>query len=172
MATELCRLQLANVNLEDRITRVTGKGNKTRLVPIGRKACEAIRNYITYERSWLTAATRGGRPAKARCELFLSEKRARPLTYVRIWQLVQELARLVGFDKEIYPHLFRHSFATHLLENDCDLRVIQELLGHADITTTAVYRHLDVRKLKEVHRRCHPRSGATKEPKPIAVAAA
>ena len=143
--------------------RVTGKGNKMRLVPIGSKACEAIRNYRDCERLSLTAATRTGRQAKARSELFLSERRARPLTYVRIWQLVKELARLAGFDKEIYPHLFRHSFATHLLENDCDLRVIQELLGHADITTTAVYTHLDMRKLNEVHKRCHPRSGARKE---------
>jgi site-specific recombinase XerD len=158
-ATELCTLQLANVNLEDRIMRVTGKGNKTRLVPIGRKACVALQNYITGERAWLTAATRTGRPAKARAELFLSEKRGGSLTYVRIWQIVTELARVAGFDQRIYPHLFRHSFATHLLENDCDLRVVQELLGHADVTTTAVYCHLDLRKLKEVYKSCHPRAG-------------
>jgi integrase/recombinase XerD len=163
-ATELCTLQLANVDLENRIMRVTGKGNKMRLVPIGRKACEAIHNYCHCERLWLTAATRGGRPAKARAELFLSEKRGAPLTYVRIWQLMKELGRLAGFDQRIYPHLFRHSFATHLLENDCDLRVIQELLGHADVTTTAVYCRLDLRKLREVYKRCHPRSGAPKEP--------
>jgi site-specific recombinase XerD len=170
-ATELCTLQLANVNLEDRIMRVTGKGNKTRLVPIGRKACEAIQNYIEHERPRLIAATKPqwGRdhyvpvPAKPRPQLFLSRRRGKTLTYVRIWQLVKELARLAGFDKRIYPHLFRHSFATHLLENDCDLRVIQELLGHADITTTAIYTHLDMRKLKEVHKRCHPRSGAMKQ---------
>jgi site-specific recombinase XerD len=171
-ATELCTLQLANVNLEDRIMRVTGKGNKTRLVPIGRKACDAIQSYIEHERSRLCAATKPqpGReyvpvPAKPRPQLFLSRRRGKTLTYVRIWQLVKELARLAGFDKRIYPHLFRHSFATHLLENDCDLRVIQELLGHADITTTAVYTHLDMRKLREVHKRCHPRSGtATGKP--------
>jgi integrase/recombinase XerD len=162
-ASELCTVQLANVNLEERIMRVTGKGNKMRLVPIGRKACEAIHNYCHCERLWLTAATRGGRPAKARSELFLSERRARPLTYVRIWQLVKELGRLAGFDERIYPHLFRHSFATHLLENDCDLMVIKELLGHADVTTTSVYCHLDLRKLREVHKRCHPRSGAPKQ---------
>lgn len=179
-ATELCTLQLANVNLEDRILRVTGKGNKTRLVPIGRTACEAIRSYIEHERSRFCAATKPqwGRdhyvpiPAKPRPQLFLSRRRGKTLTYVRIWQLVKELAHLAGFDKRIYPHLFRHSFATHLLENDCDLMVIKELLGHADVTTTAVYCHLDLRKLKEVHKRCHPRSGASRELKPIAVAAA
>ena len=166
-ATELCTLQLANVNLEERILRVTGKGNKTRLLAIGRKACEAIRNYIEHERPRLTAATKpeSGRdyvpiPAKPRPQLFLSRRCSQTLTYVRIWQLVKELGCLAGFDKRIYPHLFRHSFATHLLENDCDLRYIQELLGHADVTTTAVYCHLDIRKLKEIHRRCHPRSGA------------
>jgi integrase/recombinase XerD len=101
-------------------------------------------------------------PVKPRSQLFLSRRRGKTLTHVRIWQLVKELAALAGFDKEIYPHLFRHSFATHLLENTCDLRVIQELLGHADITTTAVYRHLDMRKLKKVHKRYHPRSSARK----------
>lgn len=95
--------------------RVTGKGNKTRLVPIGRQACVAIDNYIKYERLWLTAATRTGRPAKSRPELFLSERRGGPLRYQRIWQLVTELAALAGFSESIYPHLFRHSFATHLL---------------------------------------------------------
>jgi site-specific recombinase XerD len=169
-ASELCSLQLANVNLEDRIMRVTGKGNKNRLLPIGRKACEAIRNYIEHERPRLTAATKPqwGRdyvpvPAKPRPQLFLSRKRGKTLTYVRIWQLIKELGRLAGFDQRIYPHLFRHSFATHLLENDCDLMVIKELLGHADVTTTSVYCHLDLRKLREVYKRCHPRSGAPKQ---------
>jgi len=102
--------------------RETGKGHKTRLVPIGRKACEAIRNYITSQRSWLTAATRNRRPAKPRSELFLSEKRARPVNLRFVsGNSLKSSRTLAGFDKEIYPQLFRHSFATHLLENDCDL---------------------------------------------------
>jgi len=140
--TELCTLQLAHVNLEERILRVVGKGNKTRLVPIGRTACAAIEDYTKHERSRFTVATQRGVAAKARPELFPSQRRGKTLTYVRIWQLVKELAALAGFEREIYPHLFRHSFATHMLENCCDLRVIQELLGHADISTTAVYKHI------------------------------
>jgi site-specific recombinase XerD len=168
-ATELATLELANVNLEDRSMRVVGKGNKTRLVPIGRTACAAIRDYIQYERPRFTAATRRtGVPAKAWPQLFLSQKRGKPLTYVRVWQLVKELTALAGLEKNVYPHLFRHSFATHLLENGCDLRVIQELLGHADVTTTAIYLHLDLRQLQAIYKRCHPRSGAPKEPHIVA----
>lgn len=165
-ATELCALRLADVNLEERIMRVTGKGNKTRLVRFGRKACEAIENYIKYERSWLTAATGTGQPAKARPELFLSERRGRPLTRERIWQIVTELARLAGFNERIYPHLMRHSFATHLLENGADLRVIQELLGHADITTTAIYAHASDAHTRAEYTRCHPRATSVKKEKP------
>lgn len=133
-SSEVCSLQLPNVNLEDRILRVTGKGNKTRLVPVGRKACEAIRNYIEHERTRLTAATKPqkGRdhyvpvPARPRLELFLSQRRGKPLTYVRIWQLVTGLAALTGIKKKIYPHLLRHTYATHLLEHGTDIRFIQE----------------------------------------------
>jgi site-specific recombinase XerD len=172
-ATELATLELVNVNLEDRFLRVVGKGNKTRLVPIGRSACAAIQDYIEHERPRFTAATRRtGVPAKQRPQLFLSQKRSKPLTYVRIWQLVKELAAIVGLEKEVYPHLFRHSFATHLLENGMDLRFIQELLGHADVTTTAIYTHLDLRQLKAIYKRCHPRSGATKQQESVAFAAA
>jgi integrase/recombinase XerD len=172
-ATELATLQLANVSLEERILRVVGKGNKTRLVPIGRTACGAIKDYIENERARLTAATLcTGVAAKPRPELFLSQRRANQLTYERIWQLVKELAALAGFEKDVYPHLFRHSFATHLLENGCDLRVIQELLGHADISTTAVYTHLDLRHLKAVHKRCHPRAVKKEKAAPTMLAAA
>jgi integrase len=164
-ATELATLQLANVNLEERILRVVGKGNKTRLVPIGRTACAAIEDYIKHERSRFTATTQTGVSAKPRPELFPSQRRGKTMTYVRIWQLVKELAALAGFEKEIYPHRFRHSFATHLLENGCDLRVIQELLGHADISTTAVYTHLNLQHLQAIYKRSHPRarSNAKKE---------
>jgi integrase/recombinase XerD len=162
-AAELATLLLANVNLEERAMRVVGKGNKTRLVPIGRPACAAIEDYLKHERSRFTAATRNtGKSAKHCPELFLS-RRGKRLTTVRVWQLIKELAALVGLEKNVYPHLFRHSFATHLLENGCDLRVIQELLGHADIMTTEIYAHVSDTHVKEVFKRCHPRSGAVKQ---------
>jgi len=166
-ATELCILQLAKVNLEERHLRVVGKGNKTRLVPIGLPACAAIEDYIKHERSHFTAATKRGVAAEARPELFPSQRRGKTLTNVRIWQLVKELAALAGFEKEIYPHLFRHSFATHLLQNGCDLRVIQELLGHESISTTEIYLHLDSTYLREVIRRHHPRGHYTPSQEPL-----
>jgi integrase/recombinase XerD len=164
-ASEVATLLLANVNLEERILRVVGKGNKTRLVPINQAAATAIDDYIKNERSRLTAATRTGVPARSRPELFLSQKRGKPqpLTYVRIWQIVKDLAAFCGVDKKIYPHLLRHSCATHLLENGCDLRVIQELLGHADIMTIERYTHVSNGHVKAVYKRCHPRSGAPKQ---------
>jgi integrase/recombinase XerD len=158
-ATELATLQLANVNLEDRFLRVVGKGNKTRLVPINRTACAAIEDYLKHERARLTAATLyKGVAAKSRPELFLSQRRGETLTYQRIHQLVTELAALAGFTEGVHPHTFRHSVATHLLENGCGLREIQEFLGHADISTTAIYTHLDLRHLKAIYKRCHPRA--------------
>jgi site-specific recombinase XerD len=163
-ASEVATLLLANVNLGERILRVVGKGNKTRLVPINQAAAAAIDDYIKNERSRLTAATRRtGVAAKAWPQLFLSQKRGKPLTYVRVWQLVKELAALTVVDKTIHPHLLRHSCATHLLENGCDLRVIQELLGHADIMTIERYTHVSNGHVKAVYKRCHPRSGAPKQ---------
>ena len=130
--------------------RVVGKGNKTRIVPVGRKACEAIACYLSTERPKLIKRRSGS-------EIFLSE-RGTKLTTARIWQIVKEKARHAGLEKNIYPHLLRHSFATHLLSNGADLRIIQEMLGHADISTTQVYTHVDQQRLKAVHRQFHPRA--------------
>jgi integrase/recombinase XerD len=130
--------------------RVTGKGNKTRLVPVGRRACEALASYLSGERPKLVRPRSGS-------EIFLSA-RGTKLTTVRLWQIVKERARLSGLETNIYPHLLRHSFATHLLGNGADLRIIQEMLGHADISTTQVYTHVDQQRLKAVHRKFHPRA--------------
>jgi integrase/recombinase XerD len=148
--SELANSRLENFNFEDRIVRVTGKGNKTRLVPVGRKACEALAVYLSTERPRLVNR-------RSSSEIFLSE-RGTKLTTARIWQIVKKHARGAGLEKNIYPHLLRHSFATHLLGNGADLRIIQEMLGHADISTTQVYTHVDQHRLKAVHRQFHPRA--------------
>ena len=129
---------------------MTGKGNKTRLVPVGREACAAIASYLEKERPRLVRRRTGS-------EVFLSTRGGR-LTTVRIWQIVKAVARRSGLEANIYPHLLRHSFATHLLSNGADLRIIQEMLGHADISTTQVYTHVDQQRLKAVHHKYHPRA--------------
>jgi integrase/recombinase XerD len=148
--SELANARLENLNFEERILRVTGKGNKMRVVPVGRKACEALAAYLSTERPQLVKR-------RSSSEIFLSE-RGTKLTTVRIWQIVKKHARHSGLEKNIYPHLLRHSFATHLLGNGADLRIIQEMLGHADISTTQVYTHVDQQRLKAVHRQFHPRA--------------
>jgi integrase/recombinase XerD len=148
--SELANAKLEDFSTEDRILRVTGKGNKTRLVPVGGKACEALAAYLSSERPKLVKRRSGS-------EIFLSE-RGTKLTTVRIWQIVKKHAKHSGLEANIYPHLLRHSFATHLLSNGADLRIIQEMLGHADISTTQVYTHVDQQRLKAVHRQFHPRA--------------
>ena len=147
--SEICGARLENLDLEDRFLRVTGKGNKTRLVPVGGKALEALNAYLRSERPELVNR-------KTSSHVFLSV-RGGPLSPDRVRQIVKERARQAGIDQKIYPHLLRHSFATHLLENGADLRVIQELLGHADIGTTQIYTHVDQKRLKAVHKKFHPR---------------
>jgi integrase/recombinase XerD len=148
--SELANARLENFNAEERILRVVGKGNKTRLVPVGRKACEALAAYLSSERPKLLSRRTGN-------EIFLSA-RGTKMTTVRIWQIVKKHAKRSGLEVNIYPHLLRHSFATHLLGNGADLRIIQEMLGHADISTTQVYTHVDQQRLKAVHRKFHPRA--------------
>jgi len=148
--SELANARLEDFNFEQRIVRVTGKGNKTRLVPVGRKACEALAAYLSAERPKLVKP-------RTSSEIFLSE-RGTKLTTARIWQIVKKHAKRAGLEKNVYPHLLRHSFATHLLSNGADLRIIQEMLGHADISTTQVYTHVDQQRLKAVHRQFHPRA--------------
>ena len=148
--SELVNLTLDRIDFDNRIVRVTGKGNKTRLVPVGAKACAAIQSYLKTERPTQVKKRTG-------MEVFLSA-RGTKLTTVRIWQIVKELAKNAGIDTNVYPHLLRHSFATHLLTNGADLRIIQELLGHADISTTQIYTHVDQGRLKAVHLKFHPRA--------------
>jgi integrase/recombinase XerD len=149
-ASELTSARLENFAPEEGVLRVLGKGNKTRLVPVGKKALSAIEDYLTQERPGLVRKKTGS-------EIFLSI-RGQKLTTVRLWQIVKRLARQAGLKKNVYPHLLRHSFATHLLTNGADLRAIQEMLGHADISTTQIYTHVDQGRLKAVHHKFHPRA--------------
>jgi integrase/recombinase XerD len=148
--SELCHARLEHLDLENRILRVTGKGDKTRVLPVGTKAAEALERYLKNERPSLVRKI-------TRSHLLLSIH-GRPLTPDRIWQLAKTAAKTAGLTQNIYPHLLRHSFATHLLENGADLRIIQELLGHADIATTQIYTHVEQKRLKAVHFRFHPRA--------------
>jgi integrase/recombinase XerD len=148
--SELTGSRLENLNLDEGIIRITGKGQKTRLVPVGSKARAAIGRYLENARPKLVKRRTGS-------EIFLSN-RGRKLTTQRVYDIVKEIAALSGLKINIYPHLLRHSFATHLLSNGADLRVIQELLGHADIATTQIYTHVDQQRLKAVHHRFHPRA--------------
>jgi integrase/recombinase XerD len=147
-ASELCGLRLNDLNLTGRCVRVLGKGSKERIVPLGRAAAEAIQRYLE------TARNRQDSPARE--ELFLS-RTGRPLERVALWMLVEKHARRAGLLKEVSPHTLRHCFATHLISGGADLRVVQELLGHADIQTTQVYTHVDQDRLKSVHKKFHPR---------------
>ncbi len=148
-AAELVGARLENLDLENRFIRVTGKGNKTRLVPVGTKACDAIRQYLEKERPQVVSKRTGS-------HVFLN-RFGKGMTTVRLWQIVSETAKRAGLHAGIYPHLLRHSFATHLLSGGADLRIIQEMLGHADISTTQIYTHVEQTRLKETHRKFHPR---------------
>ncbi len=148
--SELVNSRLENLDLEEGVIRVTGKGNKTRLVPVGKQAIEAMERYLEHERPKLVKPRTGS-------EVFLSVRGGK-LTTQRAWQILRERAGAAGMEEQIHPHMLRHSFATHLLSNGADLRIIQEMLGHADISTTQIYTHVDEKRLKKVHRRFHPRA--------------
>jgi integrase/recombinase XerC len=145
---ELVDLDLGDVDMQDATVHVTGKGNKDRIVPVGRKALEALRQ-------WHTSRTQlAGVDETA---LFVSQRGNR-ISPRSVQSRVTHWARRQGIDSNVYPHLFRHSFATHLLESSHDLRGVQELLGHANISTTQVYTHLDFQHLAAIYDKTHPRA--------------
>ena len=146
---ELCAARLEWMDSEEGFLRVTGKGKKTRLVRIGGKALAAITGYIANGRPKLVNG-------KTSSHIFIGIRGA-ALTPERIRQIVRKRAETAGIGVPVHPHMLRHSFATHLLEGGADLRVIQELLGHADISTTQIYTHVSTKGLKDAHRKFHPR---------------
>ena len=148
--TELCDIKTTDILWDSEIIRVNGKGNKQRFVPIGPIVRNNLKNYLNHKRPSLADKNHNV------VELFLS-KNGRKLTRMMIWILLKKWTDASNLQKKVSPHTLRHSFATHLLEGGADLRSVQEMLGHADISTTQVYTHLDKEHLKEVHRTFHPR---------------
>lgn len=148
--SELCDLKLTDLLLDAEMLRVTGKGNKQRLVPLGPRAIRCLDEYFKHVRPSFA------RKNKNQGRIFLS-RNGNPLTRMMVWIIMKKWVGFTAIKKEISPHTLRHSFATHLLEGGADLRAVQEMLGHADISTTQIYTHLDKEYLKEVHRTFHPR---------------
>lgn len=148
-ATELCELTLQAVDLENRFLRIYGKGSKERIVPFGSCACEKLKRYLTLARPQLVSEKTGG-------HLFLTQ-RGTKISRKTLWYYVKEYVARAGITKKVYPHMLRHSFATHLLENGADLRAIQEMLGHSDISTTQIYTAVDTHRLLAGYKKYHRR---------------
>ena len=147
---ELKGVRLEQLHLEAGFINVIGKGNKERVVPVGRKAVAALNRYLEAGRPKLVTP-------KSPANVFLT-RRGTPFAPVTLWLRIKKRVRRAGVERNITPHMLRHSFATHLLERGADLRVIQELLGHANISTTEIYTHVTGNRLRDVHRKFHPRA--------------
>jgi len=147
---ELRQLRLEQLQLDSGFITVIGKGNKERVVPLGRKAVEALQRYLQTGRPKLVTR-------RSPANVFLT-KRGTPFAAVTLWLRIKRRVRLARIERNITPHMLRHSFATHLLENGADLRVIQELLGHASINTTEIYTHVASNRLRNIHTKFHPRA--------------
>jgi len=152
--SELTNLELDYLYFEIGFIRVIGKGNKERLVPVGEIAISAIEHYTEGSRERFINPKKR---SKTENRLFLNQ-RGGPLSRMSIWNIVNKYAQKAGIEKNVYPHIFRHSFATHLLEGGADLRAVQEMLGHSSINTTEIYTHVDRSLLHQVHKEFHPRA--------------
>jgi integrase/recombinase XerD len=149
-ATELCELKWRNLNFDAGALRVIGKGRKERVVPVGRAALEAIQRYMSEDRPKFDR--------HASDVLFLS-RTGKPLERIALWMLVEKHAKKSGLlQRGVSPHVLRHCFATHLIGGGADLRIVQELLGHSDISTTQIYTHVDSDRLRAIHKKYHPRA--------------
>jgi integrase/recombinase XerD len=155
--SELKNLRLEQLHLEAGFINVIGKGNKERVVPVGKKAIEALNRYIETARPKLVTP-------KSPANVFITgtekRKRGTPFASVTLWLRIKNRVKRAGVSRNVTPHMLRHSFATHLLEHGADLRVIQELLGHANIGTTEIYTHVTGNRLREIHKKFHPRANA------------
>lgn len=153
--SELLILKQSDINAEFGVVRVFGKGSKERLIPIGRSALEWIKKYKENVRINLMNVQK--RLQHKSSDVLFLNARGRQMTRMAVWNIVDRYTREARIEKPVHPHTFRHSFATHLLEGGADLRAVQEMLGHADISTTEIYTHIDKEYLKEVHKSFHPR---------------
>lgn len=147
--SELVGVTVTEVSTQDGIVRVTGKGSKTRLVPMGAEAADWIDRYMRFARPELLQ--------KRLCDALFVTNRAEGMTRQAFWHIIKRYAALAGINKHISPHVLRHAFATHLLNHGADLRVVQMLLGHSDISTTQIYTHVARERLKQLHSVHHPR---------------
>ena len=147
--SELCSMGLGDLLLADGLVRVFGKGGKERLVPVGRKVIGPVSIYLNQTRKALDRGQTKGR--------VMLNARGAPLSRVGAWGIIKRVAKAAGISRRVTPHTLRHSFATHLLEGGADLRAVQEMLGHADLSTTQIYTHVDREYLRTVHRKFHPR---------------
>lgn len=147
--SELCSLTLQQVDLENGFVRVYGKGSKERVIPLGKYAADAISYYLLSSRPQLVKEKTGS-------ELFISQW-GKSISRKTVWHIIKSYATAIGIKKNIKPHMFRHSFATHLLQGGSDLRAIQEMLGHSDISTTQIYTNVDKSRVIEEHKQFHPR---------------
>ena len=152
--SEAVGTDLEDMDLNERVVRLTGKGDKQRLVPMGSYACQAMQAYLNMGRSSLCDRATKGRELRA---VFLN-KRGKRLTRQTVWQVVRDAGRRAGLNRPLHPHTLRHSFATHLLEGGADVRSVQELLGHASVTTTQIYTHVSPQALMETYQTAHPRA--------------
>ncbi len=148
--SELVNLKINDLYLNDEVIRVFGKGSKERIVPIGSSAIKWLNDYLVSSRPFLVKKN------ESEGIIYLN-KRGKKLSRVWIWKIIQKYVNEAGIKKEIHPHTFRHTFATHLIEGGADLRSVQEMLGHSDISTTQIYTHIDREFVKQVHKEFHPR---------------
>lgn len=149
--SEVCNLKLEDIDFQEMEIKVTGKGKKQRIVPFGEKTFDILQQYIKQSRPFISK-----HKVKFNHYLFISKKGGK-LDRKSVWKFLQKYAQRAGIIRQISPHTFRHSFATHMIQNKADIRIVQELLGHSDISTTQIYTHLDKKHLKEAHKKYHPR---------------
>ena len=148
--SELIKIKVNDLFFEDEIIRVFGKGSKERLIPVGSSAIKWVGEYLKKSRPLLM------KKSKSENNLFLNSRGSK-LSRMGVWKIIDRYVKQAGIEKDVHPHTFRHSFATHLLEGGADLRAVQEMLGHADISTTQIYTHIDRDYIKQVHKQYHPR---------------